>query len=678
MDADPGPADQQDDNLGLRGLSGASVTREQLRTELVSTRDHLVGVLAAVEHNIALLDASAEREAAATPAAGWYDWGEGGQLYWSGEYWQRETGEVVDPASPAPQPRGHQVQTALLTVGGLLVSAAALAFAFFAYQWLPLPAQLGMLAVGALAAGLAAVGLRSRLPIASSAFAAISFVTALVVVGAAPAKHVVPADWSPTTSPDRLWFPLASLVVALTAAWLGSKLRVTAWQWLAAATGPAFWAWSWLALGLSILGSSDWLGLILVPIAVAVMTIAAAMDLKRGRGPSLLPAAWWIALAAAATLLLGYLGLGLAISWIASFAGQDTDGVAGTTLVSLVIVTLVSPAVGWLVDVRLHGTATELTEDGRPASASDRDLPAVVRRRWRVLFAGWAYLAWISAAQFAGWLIAREQPMSNLLAWAVVVVAALPAAAAVLATGLARGGRRHERSLPVALVVGFPILFVALAPLFAQLTPWTAATCGRGALLYVSGALFLAAGLVTRAGQGLMWVAPPLWWLAAAVTANGPLSFAAITVAAAALACTGWLRAGWLPRRRSDVPTGPSSLLWAGMPIFWWSIVTVADSSGWPGPPPSTVQEVAVFAVLALVFAGVTAAGVHTRLTGLIVGGIWATVFFAVVALLPLVSGFPTWIYLLAAGLVLLAAGMQLERLRRGQAAARSFLSECR
>ena len=369
--------------------------------------------------------------------------------------------------------------------------------------------------------------------------------------------------------------------------------------------------------------------------------------------------------------------MGLAIAWIVSLAEGDSAGIAGVTLVSLAVVTAMIGAVGWVV-VRVGRPAPQLTEGGESGSGPDTRRWGTVRGRWRLALAGSAYLTWIAASQFAGWLMDPDQPTSTLIAWAVVVVAAVPPAAALAAAGVSAGSRRNRGSWPAAFVVGYPILFVALAPLFAQLTPWEAASYGRGALLYVSGALALAAGLVTHSGRGLLWAAPPLWWLAAAVTTGRPLSFVAISVAAVALGCIGWLHSIWLPRRHGDATVGPSSLLWAAMPIFGWSIVVVADPSGWPGPPPSVVHKIAVAALLALVFAVVAAAGVHTRLAGLIVGGIWATLFFAVVALIPLVSGFPTWIYLLAAGLVLLAAGMQLERLRRGQAVARSFLSECR
>jgi hypothetical protein len=563
----------------------------------------------------------------------------------------------------------------LLTVGGLLVSAAGLVFAFFAYQWLPLPAQLGMLAFGALAAGVAAVGLRSRLPIASAAFATISYVTALVVVGAAPAKQVLPGDWSVVAHPGHLWFPLASLILTLGVAWLGTAARIPAWQWLAGAAGPAFWAWSWLAAGLATFDDPYWVGLMMIPLALAVITIGASMDIKRPPAPGSVTAGWWVALVSSGTLLIGYLGLGLAIAWIVSFAGEDSSRMAGTTLVSLFAVTLCLAFTDWLT-VR-HARRTPPPADDQESA----EKPANWQRkrasqRWHFMLIGSAYVTWIAASQFFGSLVAPNQPPSILLAWGVVVVASAPAIAALLIAVVSAGGRRSPYSWPALVVVGLPIVFIAVSPLFAQLTPWSAAGSGLGALWYVCGALALAAGLVTRSGQGLLWAAPPLWWLGAAITTGRPLAFVAISVAATAMVGVGWLRSVWLPRRSGE-PAGRSSLVWAAIPIACWSLVVVSDAAGWPGPQPSTVQQVAVFALLALIFAGVAAVGVHTRLAGLIVGGVGATALFAVMALIPLVSGFPTWIYLLAAGLVLLAAGMQLERLRRGQAVARSFLSEC-
>lgn len=188
------------------------------------------------------------------------------------------SGPVSAPRPPGP----GSTQVLLIVLGAGLLILAGLVFVAVAWDLIGPYGQIVMVLVATLVAAGTALALRQRAPRSAEALAVVAFGLAAITALAAPALEVVPQAW---TSPDRPYWLVVAVLLALAGLGLGALTGLRAWTWLGWLTVP-------LALAAALGVLYGWLadGRLEVTIAaLAFLALAAALMVDR-RHPAMLVA----------------------------------------------------------------------------------------------------------------------------------------------------------------------------------------------------------------------------------------------------------------------------------------------------------------------------------------------------------------------------------------------------
>ncbi|WP_395242968.1 SCO7613 C-terminal domain-containing membrane protein [Agromyces sp. MMS24-K17] len=506
-------------------------------------------------------------------------------------------------AAPPSAPRRSGVQIALLTVGVVLVSVAAIVFLLVAYLIASLEVRSVIIALAsALVLGVAVLLRRRRLPGTAEGVASVAVVLLLLDAWIVRANGLFGSD-----DADPLWYTaiaFAAVAAVLALVRLGSGLRVPGFA--AAVLGPT----AAFLVGLAVdpwTATGAWLGgLLAAVLGVGIARRGATpehLTLRGagfgGLGLAALFAGWALPDAAAGTLwaylAVAAVGLGAALAtatdelrgWSAAAAAIAGAAAALAPLTAIVIDAPVD--LGWWLGPALAGAVVVLAGAVHRRSAGPAPLAAVVAAG-AVAAAGAlpalvSGIGWVSAravGAMGAWAVPADAPLTVELESIAGLRPVAPWAAALCALGLALG------ALALGAVLGRPVVRRRLAT--AALALGGAAALFAGAavpmlwlavaafLLIAAAALVIAARGVLRAVGGAVPILAVTGILAAltslglgrAAEATWPVAVAVVT--ALALVARAWSDRLW--GFAASVPAGATHLGLASalVAVFGWTI----------------------------------------------------------------------------------------------------------
>ena len=573
---------------------------------------------------------------------------------------------------PAQRPPRHwNLQGLLLIVGGVLLAAALVGFAYFAYEGLPLPLQWALLLLGTAAAGAGALLLRRRSPAASEVFATLAMVAAVITLAAAPGKQVLPGDWSPVGQPLRPYLPTAALALVWALWWMGRRFEVRAWPILTGFSSAVWLAWASYGFCCYLNASFPVSQAVLVAplIALLLCTVVASRGWwRRQEAPSLV----------LGSLLTTHAGA-LAIMWVLAMpklghippgwtrfatASQITD--AQTVLA--VITVLAAIGMWWAARKARAGVDAVAEAEAAAAAAAETDR---LTTSWRIGVVTVTTIAWAAAVLSIAAMIATDHPSISLSAsrgasWLVLALASLPL---VLGVWLML---RRQFSPSTVMWCSAPVWAWLFSPVYAGTLLGNEGIAVPGLVLAMVGVTVFAAGLSKPTSRAPLWIG----WIMFAIgsgLAIGRINFTYVTLVAVTALFVGWIDARHC--LASD-ERAIRSHVWATLPIVGWGLLV------WVVPPSPLADSwtgTMVFAgLVVLLGAAFVWFGVARRLGGFILGGTAPAVMYSAGMLLSFDwSGVPVWAFLLVGGAAILAVGLKLDLLSRKLTDGRSFLSTC-